>query len=136
MDRMDKLVAVVAGASAVAVVGMFFDRWTLVYYAVPVLTTVLLLMGALDRRDQWSRQGLVGVSAFGALLVVLFVASHLTLDREGSFGGLPTATAIFVYLIWPVTSVVAPLLYAVVYQTWLRRDLEEPTSVAVGLTDD
>lgn len=125
LDRVDKLVGVCCVATGLAVLGMLADWWPLVYYPVPVLATVFLLMGSLNRRGEWSRPALLQVSAFGAVLLGLFVVSHLALDSGTSLGGLPTATAVFVYLIWPFTTVVAPLLYVFVFHTWLRHDLAD-----------
>ncbi|MFD0774673.1 sodium:solute symporter [Streptomonospora algeriensis] len=127
--RVDSLVAATFATIAAATAGMLFDRWFLVYYAVPVLATVFMLMGSLNRRDLWSRAMVARVAVFGAALAVLFAASHAALGGEGTLGGLPTSTAIFFYVIWPVTAVVAPLLYTTLYRTWLRHDLEEESPV-------
>ncbi|MDT0300901.1 sodium:solute symporter family protein [Streptomonospora wellingtoniae] len=124
-DRVDSLVAATFATIAAATAGMLFDLWFLVYYAVPVLAAVFMLMGSLNRRDLWSRPMVGQVAAFGAALVVLFAVAHVTLDGTGTLGGLPTSTAIFLYVVWPVTAVVAPLLYTTLYRTWLRHDLEE-----------
>lgn len=47
-------------------------------------------------------------------------------------GGLPTATAIFVYMIWPLIAVGAPLVYAAVHQSWLMKDLTDDTAVVAA----
>ncbi|PXY27793.1 hypothetical protein [Prauserella muralis] len=132
VDRVDRLVLLCFVATAVAVVGMVFDYWQLVYYAIPVLTALFLFMAALDRRDAWSTPVLAGVAAFGGVLLALFVAGNVLLHTDGWIGGLPAATAVFLYAVWPVTTVAAPLLYAWVYHTWLRHDVEdaEPESAA------
>lgn len=124
-DRVDRLVAITFVTLTVATAGMLFDWWQVVYYAIPILATVFMLMGSLNRRDRWPRAGVIQVAAFGGVLLLLFAVSHATLDGNGTLGGLPTATAIFFYLIWPVTAVVAPLIYVAIYRTWLRHDLEQ-----------
>lgn len=131
VDRVDRLVLLCFAAMAVAVVGMVFDYWQLVYYAIPVLTALFMFMAALNRRDAWSTPVLVGVAAFGGVLLALFVAGNVVLRTDGWIGGLPAATAVFVYAVWPITTVAAPLLFAWVYHTWLRHDVEdaEPESV-------
>jgi sodium/proline symporter len=128
LGRVDALVAVSFVAIAIASAGMMFDWWLAVYYAIPVLTAVFMLMGSLNMRDGWSRSMVAQVSAFGLALVALFAVSHATLNGEGTLGGLPTSTAVMVYVIWPLTAVVAPLLYTPLYQTWLRHDLGESPS--------
>ena len=50
-------------------------------------------------------------------------------------GGLPTTTAVFVYIIWPWTAVGAPLVYAAVHKSWLMRDMDGhvPAAENVGV---
>lgn len=125
IDRTDALVAAIFVATTAAAVGMFFDVWHLVYYAIPSLATLFMLMGSLNRHDEWKPGATARIMAFGVVLTALFVVSNATLHGSGVLGGLPTSTAVFVYGIWPVTSVVGPLLFAWVYQTWLRHDVDD-----------
>lgn len=125
LDRTDKLVAVCFAITAIATVGMIFDLWPLVYYAIPALVTLLVLMGSLNMRNEWSTTVLVSVLSFGAVLTLLFAASHATLYGSGFLGGLPTSSAVIFYGIWPFSTVVGPLLFALVYQKWIRHDFEE-----------
>jgi sodium/proline symporter len=128
LDRVDTLVALCFVTIAAATAGMFFDWWQSVYYAVPALATVLMLIGSLNRHDRWSRTGVLQVVGFGAVTVLLFAVAHATLGGGSSLGGLPTTTAVFFYVIWPLTAVAAPLIFVSVYQTWLRHDLAEITA--------
>lgn len=132
LDRTDTMVAVCFTVIATATAGMLFDIWHLVYYAIPALVTLLMLMGSLNRRDEWSTTVLVSLLSFGAVLTLLFAAAHGTLYGSGFLGGLPLSTAIVFYVIWPLTTLVGPLLFVLVYQTWIRHDFteSEPESAA------
>lgn len=122
LDRIDALVAVFTVATFVAAVGMIFDVWQGVYYSIPVFSFLFMLIGSLNARDEWSPQALVPVVAFGVVLAGLFVVAGVLIESDTTWGGLPAATAVFTYLVWPVSVVGAPLAYAAVYQGWLSRD--------------
>ena len=124
--RVDALVAACFVIVAAATVGMVLDWWQPVYYAVPLLATALMLLGALNRVDAWRGSVVAQVVAFGGITTVLFALAHATADGSGSFGGLPVTTGIFFYLLWPVTVLVPSLIYVGLYRSWLRHDLTEP----------
>lgn len=128
-DRVDALVGVFFAVTLVAALGMLFDIWQAVYYAVPALVAVFMLIGSLNARNEWSTQHLRPVLGFAAVLFLLFVAAGLTLESSASWGGLPISSAIFLYLVWPVTVVVAPLIYAYVYTGWLGREVDTGAAV-------
>lgn len=125
LDRVDRLVLVCFVTTVVAIVGMFFDVWQLVYYSIPVLTVLFMLMGALNKRDEWSPAVVVRMATFGGVILALFVIANVTLHSDALIGGLPAATAVFLFGIWPVATVGAPLLFAWVYHKWLRHDIDE-----------
>ncbi|WP_199433671.1 hypothetical protein [Qaidamihabitans albus] len=131
VDRVDRLVLFCFTTTTVAIVGMAFDYWQLVYYSIPVLTALFMLMAALNRREEWSRPVVVGVAVFGGVMLTLFVAGNVALHTDGRIGGLPVATAVFLYAIWPVTTVAAPLLFAWAYHKWLRHDVEDAETGSV-----
>ncbi|OLT04034.1 hypothetical protein BJF90_24305 [Pseudonocardia sp. CNS-004] len=81
IDRIDRMVAVCFVTMLVAVAGMFFDVWRLVYYAIPVLTGLFMLMGALDKRDEWRTSVVAPVAAFGGALLVLFAIADACCTR-------------------------------------------------------
>ena len=124
LDKIDVLVAAFTVATAVAALGMLFDIWQTVYYSIPVFVLLFMLIGSLNRRDEWSARTLGPVIAFGVLLAALFVAAGVLLDSSGSFGGLPVSTAIFLYGIWPLSAIGGPLVYAFVYGSWLSEDVK------------
>lgn len=126
LDRTDIVVAAVSVATLVAAIGMLFDVWQAVYYAIPVLALLFMLLGSLNARDEWSPRALVPVLAFWLPLTALFVAAAVLIENSGELWGLPVSTGIFVYLIWPLSTVGAPLTYAVVYSRWLARDMAGP----------
>ncbi|PRX46669.1 hypothetical protein B0I33_107246 [Prauserella shujinwangii] len=132
VDRVDRLVLLCFVTTTVAIVGMVFDHWQLVYYSIPVLTALFLLMAALNRRGEWSAPVVTGVAAFGGVMLALFVASNIALHTDELIGGLPAATAVFVYAVWPFTTVAAPLLFAWVYHRWLRHDVDDAHARSVG----
>lgn len=127
LDRTDFLVLVIGIASLGTALGSLFNVWHAVYYAVPLLTVAFMLMGALSLSGTWNRANVTLIGVFCAVLAALFVAAQVTLNSGGMLGGLPTATAIFVYMIWPLTAIGAPLVYATVHRAWLMKDLTDDT---------
>lgn len=125
LDRTDTLVAALTVATLAATIGMAFDVWQAVYYSIPAFALVAMLMGSLDSRDEWSPAMLAPVVGFWLVLTALFVAGAVLLRSTGELGGLHVSSGIFLYLVWPVTSIGAPLVYALVHQRWLQPDLEE-----------
>lgn len=124
MDRADALVAFCFALTAVATIGISFDLWQLVYYPIPLLVTLFMMMGALDEKDTWSRAAITWILVFGLVLTLLFAAADAMLRGEVLIGGLPASTAIFLYALWPFSTVAGPLLYALVYRIWIRHGLD------------
>lgn len=125
LDRTDTLVAAITAATLLATIGMLADIWQIVYYALPVFVLLFMLMGSLNARDEWSSRALAPVLGFSAVLAVLFIAAGVLLESTTMFGGMPIASGLFLYVIWPLTVVGAPLTYAVVYSRWLAPDLTD-----------
>lgn len=130
LDRTDALVAAVSLATLLAAVGMLFDVWQAVYYSIPAFVLLFMLLGSLNARDAWSPRAIVPVLCFWAVLAGLFVAAAVLIESSGELGGLPVSTAIFLYLIWPISVLGAPLTYALVYTRWLAPDLSIPAEGA------
>lgn len=124
LDRVDRLVLVCFVIMVASIVGMVFDFWRLVYYAIPAMTALFMLLGGLNKREGWSRAVVGPAAVFGGLMLVLFVIADALLGSDAFFGGLPAATGVFLYVIWPVTTVAGGLLFAWVYHKWLRHDLD------------
>lgn len=132
LDKTDVLVLIIGVASLGTALGSLFDIWPAVYYAIPLLTVTFMLMGSLSLAGAWHRPNLVLIAAFCAVLTGLFIAAQVSVDSTSTLGGLPLPTAIFVYMIWPLTAVGAPLLYAAIHKTWLIKDLDaDPAPVGV-----
>ncbi len=123
LDKIDALVAAVTAATLIAAVGMLFDIWQAVYYSIPVFVLLFMLLGSLNARDAWSTRTLVPVVAFGLVVTALFVAAGVLIDSTETLGGLPVSTAIFLYVLWPLSVVGGPLVYALVYRSWLAKDV-------------
>ncbi len=124
-DRMDALVLIVTVASLGTLLGSLFDFWATVYYSLPLLTAAFMLMGALNLSDAWHPANLALIAGFCVVMAGLFIAAHATLDSTSLLGGLPIATAIFFYMIWPFTAIGGPLIYAAVHKSWLIKDLAD-----------
>ena len=124
-DRVDALVLFVTLTAVSTAVGSIFDIWQAVYYTIPVLTLVFMLMGALNSTNAWHRSNVALISMFSAVLIGLFIVAEVVIDGSAMMGGLPASTGIFVYIIWPWTAVGGPLVYAAVHRSWLLRDVEE-----------
>lgn len=132
IDRTDVLVLLIGIASLGTALGSIFNIWATVYYAVPLLTVAFMLMGALSLSGAWHRPNLTLIGVFCAALFVLFIAAQVTLESTSLLGGLPIATAIFVYMIWPLTAVGAPLVYAAVHKSWLTKDLTDDATTVTA----
>jgi len=124
-NRVDALVGAFFGVTLVATLGMLLDIWQAVYYAVPALVAVFMLIGSLNARNEWSARHLRPVLAFSVVLLGLFLAAGLSLESSTSWAGLPVSSAIFLYVMWPLTVVGTPLVYAYVYTGWLSREVDE-----------
>lgn len=124
-DRVDALVLFVTLTAVSTAIGSIFDIWQAVYYTIPVLTLVFMLMGALNSTNAWHRLNLALIGVFSAVLIGLFIVAETVIDGSAMMGGLPASTGIFVYIIWPWTAVGGPLVYAAVHRSWLLRDVEE-----------
>lgn len=123
-QRVDALVGSFFVVTLIATVGMLFDVWQAVYYAVPALVALFMLIGSLNARNEWSPRHLRPVLGFSVVVLALFVAAGVSLESSATWGGLPVSTAIFVYALWPATVLGAPLVYAYVYTGWLSREVD------------
>ncbi|UMG91734.1 hypothetical protein [Nocardioides sp. TF02-7] len=123
LDRTDVLVAAVTVATLFAAVGMAFDVWQAVYYSIPAFVLLFMLLGSMSSREEWSSAVLVPVVGFWAVLTALFVAGAVLMDSSRELGGLHVSSGIFLYLIWPLGTIGAPLVYALVHHRWLAPDL-------------
>jgi hypothetical protein len=128
-DRVDALVGIFFAVTLLSAVGMLLDIWQAVYYSVPLLVAVFMLIGSLNARNEWSAQHLRPVIAYAVLLMALFLGAGLTLESSGTWGGVPISTAIFLYVLWPVTAIGTPLVYAYVYTHWLSREIDTDGAV-------
>lgn len=126
-EKVDALVGAFFAATLIAAVGMVFDIWQAVYYSIPVFVALFMLIGSLNARNEWSRRHLLPVVAFSAVLGALFVAAGVLVNSSAMLGGLPASTGIFLYVVWPLTVVGAPLVYAYVYTGWLGPEVAVET---------
>lgn len=136
-DKVDTLVSTTAILLLVTLIGMIFDIWYLVFFPMPVLITVLLALGSLNKEDQFGPvlKWLIG---FGAISSALFVwAGTGMFSQEPRFGGLTVAAGVILYVMWPLFALVSGPLYAYVYKVWLSRDVREitPPTDEVGSQD-
>ncbi|WP_219417991.1 hypothetical protein [Pseudonocardia nigra] len=83
----------------------------------------LLALGSLNRKNNWGPT-LLPLAAFGVVLVGLFGWMGATIFDDGRLGGMQTALGVLYYFLWPFVTVFSGLLYALVYSTWLRKDVD------------
>ncbi len=127
-SKVDRLMPVIAVLLTMMLVGMVFDVWQLAWFAIPILSTVLLALGCLDRRERWgpTKPWIIG---FGVLSIALFAwAATGMSSQEPSFGGLSPALGVILYIIWPGT-IASGFLYAYLYRRWLVIDIRKETSL-------
>jgi hypothetical protein len=128
LDKIDALVLTIAGFFGLLLIGMLFDVWQLAFYPIPPLAVVLLALGSLNKRDEWGPT-MLPVALFGGVLTALWIWMGLTMFDEGRLGGMQTALGVLYYFIWPFITVFSGVLYALVYSSWLKRDVD---TAAVG----
>lgn len=127
--RMNQAITVIAISMALMLVGMLFDIPGLIFYPVPVLFLIFLLMGGVNLEGQLKKV-LPGLVTYAVIFGGLFIAMVVLQDDTSLVLGLPISTAILVYLIWPFTTLTSGALYAWVYQTWLSKsNLDGPGNV-------
>lgn len=127
--RMNQAIAVIAVCMGLMLIGMLFDVPGLIFYPVPVLLLIFLLMGGINLEGQ-IKKVLPGLVAYAVIFGGLFTTMGLLQDDTSLVLGLPISSAILVYLIWPFTTLTSGALYAWVYQTWLSKsNLDGPRNV-------
>lgn len=126
--KMNLTIAIITGCMLLMLVGMLFDVPGLIFYPVPALFLIFLLMGGINLEGRLSKV-LPGLISYAVIFGGLFIAMGLLQDDTTLVLGLPISTAILVYLIWPFTTLTSGALYAWVYQTWLSKsELDGPRS--------
>lgn len=123
MDKIDAFVLSCGVLLALLLAGMLTGVWQLVLYPIPVLAAALLLVGSLNSQDKLG-PALLPVVVFSVPLLALFVWIGQTVSSEGRLGGLQYSLGVVYYVLWPFTTLCTGLLYAFVYQRWLKRDLK------------
>ena len=123
--RVDGLVACIAIASAVVLVGMLVDIPGLIFCILPVLVGLFMYLsshknGATSKKVTWV------IIAYTIVMVVMFALMYFGQSSSRTFGSLPVSMGILLYIAWPFSAISAGLLYAWVYRTWLSRDVEGP----------
>lgn len=127
LDKVDAIVIASAALLLAMLLGMVVDIWYLVFFAIPLLVTVFIGLGSLNREGNWGPTvpWLIG---FGVLATALFVWAGIGMfDQTPEFGGFTSAMGVILYVMWPFFTVASGLLYAYVYKEWLRRDVRRDT---------
>lgn len=131
IDRVDGMILVIAILLAAMLIGMLFDVWYLAFFSIPILATALMGLGTLNRENKWGPT-LPWVAGFGVISIGLFVWAGVGVisAQTPGFGGLTVAAGVLVYIAWPVLTLASGLLYALLYNQWLRRDVKEETNLS------
>lgn len=130
IDRVDGMIIVIAVLLSAMLVGMLFNVWYLAFFSIPILATALMGLGTLNRENEWGPT-LPWVAGFGVISVGLFVWAGIGVisSQSPGFGGLTVAAGVLVYIAWPVLTLASGLLYALLYNQWLRPDVQEETDL-------
>jgi len=119
--RIDGLVAAIAIASAIVLVGMVVDLPALIFCMAPVLVGLFMYLSS-HKNGATSKKVTTVITIYTLVLLVLFALMYGLQDGSGTFGGLPISMGILIYVAWPFSAISAGLLYAWVYRTWLSHD--------------
>ena len=120
----DQLVIAVSAIAALMLAGMLFDLWWLIFYPIPALILVFMLLGGTNRSGSF-RGVRSGITAYCAVLLALFVPMGALQGADLQMFGLQFSMGLMLYVVWPFTVLTSGLLYAWVYSSWLRRDHTE-----------
>lgn len=123
-ERTDALVAGCTVLCLAMVVGMVSGIWQLPFFATPLLATLLIALGSLNRHSRWGPTGPL-VLGYGIVLFAIFSWVGLTVSDTGTFGGLRTSMGVALYVLWPFVTLTSGLLYAAAYSIWLKHDLAD-----------
>lgn len=121
-DKVDALMAAVGGLFLILLFGMATDQWLLTLAPIPVLAAVLMIIGSLNRAHRVGA-ALLPVGLFSLVLLAGFGWAALSVGSSSTLGGLDASLGVIYYFIWPFTTVFTGLLYALVYERWLKKDL-------------
>jgi hypothetical protein len=121
-DKIDALMGAVGVLFLALLIGMATDQWLLTLAPIPVLAAVLMIVGSLDRSNKVGN-ALLPVTAFSLVLLAGFMWAALSVGSSGTLGGMEMPLGVVYYFIWPFTTLFTGLLYALVYERWLKKDL-------------
>lgn len=116
-------VASVTILAAVMLIGMVADLPDLIVYPVPLMVGTLMLLGCASPTGLHPRV-LAPIGGYTVCLLVVMSVMSATRHSTELFGGLPIATGILVYVLWPFTALTAGGLYAWIYRAALRSDTD------------
>jgi sodium/proline symporter len=116
-------VTAVTVLAAVMLIGMVADLPDLIIYPVPILVGTLMLLGCASPTGL-HRGVLAPIAGYTVVLLVVMTLMAATRHSTALLGGLPVATGILVYILWPFTVLTAGALYAWVYRVALSKDTE------------
>lgn len=119
-----QLVLAATGVSVLMLLGMVFDVWWLIFYPIPVLIMIFMLLGSTNRAGSF-RGVMPGILAYCAVLLLLFVPMGFLQNADLRLFGLQISMGLMLYVVWPFTVLTSGALYAWVYTTWLARDHQE-----------
>lgn len=130
IDRVDGMIIAIAVLLSAMLIGMLFNVWYLAFFSIPILATALMGLGTLNRENEWGPT-LPWIVGFGVISIGLFVWAGIGVisSQTPGFGGLTVPAGVLVYIAWPVLTLASGLLYALLYNQWLRRDVQEETDL-------
>lgn len=119
----DLVVGCVTVLAAIMLCGMLFNVPPLILYPVPVVVGLIMFLGSHTRHGA-STAVTTGIGIYTAALLVMFIVMGTTRHSLETFGGLPIATGVLVYIVWPATAISSGLFYAWIYSHWIAGDEE------------
>lgn len=129
--RVDGLVACIAAAAAIVLVGMLADLPALIFCVAPVLVGLFMYLSS-HKNGETSKKVTLVITAYTIVLLVLFALMYIAQSSDSTFGGLPVSMGILLYVAWPFSAVSAGVLYAWVYRTWLSHDGGTPNRTNIA----
>ncbi|WP_257352279.1 hypothetical protein [Pseudalkalibacillus decolorationis] len=123
-NRVDKIIMACGFLLLLMLVGMTFNIWPLVFFTIPLLTIVLLALGALNKENEWGPL-VPWIIGFGIVFTALFIWAGIGMtSQETTFGGFSLGAGVIIYFIWPFITFVLGLLYAMMFKRWLKWDIK------------
>jgi|SRR5699024_102749 len=112
--QVDKIVISISIVFLISLIGMIINVWELVYYPIPIITILLMILSYVDRLKESIVVRTLTIFSLVTLVAFILAGFGIT-DTNQSFWGLSLGAGILVYIIWPL-SAMSGIVYAIMHK--------------------